>query len=591
MSVKFIVGIDLGTTNCVLAYTPVGDNTPADITVMPVAQLVAPHQIDNLPLLPSFIYLPTEEEKKSDALTTPWDPFAEKIVGVYARQRGAEVPARLISSAKSWLCHPTIDRTAPLLPVDAPDDCQKLSPIAAQAALLRHIKSAWNQSIGKEQGAMLEEQEVYLTIPASFDAVARELTVQAARAAGLEKVTLLEEPQAAFYAWLARQGDDWRTRVSPGDLILVCDIGGGTTDFSLIAVNSSQGELELERILVGDHLLLGGDNMDLALAHTLAQKTSRRLDRFQMQALWHNVRIAKEKLLQDDSVDEVPVVISGRGSGLIGGTIRLSLSREMLQSVLIDGFFPKCDRDSLPTEGPVMGLKELGLPYAQDTAISRHLAAFLAKAGKDSPTPNAVLFNGGVMKAVSLRDQIINLLSGWLSPDNTQKINTLSAPDLDLAVAQGACYFGISRISGGIRIRGGIGRSYYLGLEGTRPAIPGVPPDIKALCIVNQTMEEGQTVELPDRVFGLVVGREVEFRFMASNSRVNDNPGDVIDDWEPDIKEITTVSTLVDAKDIPAGTVLPVVIQAKVTEVGTLALSLVSVQGDVKFDLEFNVRG
>ncbi len=592
MSKKFIVGIDLGTTNCVLSYIDIDEikkEQSPPIKVMEVLQLVAPKQIDSLKLLPSFIYLPTQAEKDSNALTTPWDPFADRVIGKYARERGAEVPSRLISSAKSWLCHPAIDRNAPILPIDAPSDCTKLSPIAAQASLLRHLKASWNQTIGKQYGAPLEEQEIYLTIPASFDAVARELTVQASRAAGLENITLLEEPQAAFYAWLFRQGEGWRDKVKAGDLILVCDIGGGTTDFSLIKVDEKQGELSLERILVGDHLLLGGDNMDLALAHEIAKGIAKKLDRLQMQSLWHNARIAKERLLDSDDIDEVPVVITGRGSGLIGGTIRTSLKREQLESVILNGFFPICPPDEMPISSTTVGLKELGLPYAQDSAISRHLAAFLTKAKKDSPyTPSFVLFNGGVMKARLLRRRIVEILSYWSS---TGEIKSLAAPELDLAVAQGACFYGVSRKIGGIRIRGGLGRSYYIGLEGTRPAIPGIAPDIKALCIVNQTMEEGQSVELPERVFGLVVGRQVEFKFMGSSIRREDKPGDIIEDWEQDIKEISTVSASIDASGLPAGTIIPVVIRAKVTEVGTLALSLVSTKGDIKFDLEFNVRG
>ncbi len=592
---KFIVGIDLGTTNCVLSYIRIDDIKEGDIPpikVMEVLQLVSPKQIDSLKLLPSFIYLPTQAEKDSNALTTPWDPFADRVIGKYARERGAEVPSRLISSAKSWLCHPAIDRNAPILPIDAPPDCTKLSPIAAQASLLRHLKASWNQTIGKEEGAPLEEQEIYLTIPASFDAVARDLTVKAARAAGLENITLLEEPQAAFYAWLFRQGENWRNEVKAGDLILVCDIGGGTTDFSLIKVDEKAGELSLERILVGDHLLLGGDNMDLALAHEIARGLPKKLDRLQMQSLWHNARIAKEKLLDSDDINEVPVVITGRGSGLIGGTIRTSLKREQLNSVILDGFFPICKRDEMPISSTTVGLKELGLPYAQDSAISRHLAAFLMKAKKDTPyTPSLVLFNGGVMKARLLRKRVVELLSNWAEGEGGSKIKSLSAPELDLAVAQGACFYGVTRKIGGIRIRGGLGRSYYIGLEGTRPAIPGVPPDIKALCIVNQGIEEGQSVELPDRVFGLVVGKQVEFKFMGSSTRRDDKPGDVIEDWEEDIKEITTVTASIDAPGLPSGTIIPVMLQAKVTEVGTLALSLVSVEGNIKFDLEFNVRG
>lgn len=598
---RYVVGIDLGTTNCVLAYCRLGeDGSPeAEIEAFSIPQLVAPSELGESALLPSFIYLPTKPERESKQLALPWDPFGERVVGAYAWSRGAEVPGRLVASAKSWLCHQGVDRTASLLPLDAPEDCPKISPIVATATFLRHLKAAWNQSIGREEGCRLEEQEIHVTIPASFDAVARELTVQAARSAGLEQVTLLEEPQAAFYSWLDANQENWRKEVCEGDVVLVFDVGGGTTDFSLIEVASEAGELTLERIAVGDHLLLGGDNMDLALAYALAEDLAargERLDALQVQTLWHNVRLAKERLLADRSLPEVPVVIPGRGTGLVAGTIRTALSRAQVESLLLEGFLPTCGAREWPEERVRIGLQEIGLPYARDTAITRHLARFLGQhpqpdERQDLCRPTAVLFNGGVLKARLIRERIMETLNGWLAAREGASLRQLSSENLDLAVARGAAYYGLVRRGVGLRIRGGIGRSYYIGIEIARPAVPGLPPPVKALCVVPQGLEEGSSVTLPDRTFGLVVGQPVEFRFLASTTRPQDQVGALIEDWSETIEEITTLQTAMEAPEVEPGTILPVRLEAKVTEVGTLALSLVPRERDLRFDLEFNVRG
>ncbi len=590
---RYLIGIDLGTTNTVLSYIDTQSDEKGEIKVFPVPQVVAPGEVAEKNLLPSFIYITTEQEKKAGGLNLPWDPFGERVVGEYARKRGAEVPGRLISSAKSWLCHKGVDRTAPILPLEAPEDVQKLSPIAASATFLRHLKAAWNHTIGKDTGHKIEDQEIFLTIPASFDAVARELTLQAARSAGLENISLLEEPQAAFYAWLHANTETWKDVVKPGDLILVCDVGGGTTDFSLIRVTSEDGELGLKRLAVGDHLLLGGDNMDLALAYYVSEelkKKGTKLDRMQFQVLIHATRLAKEQLLSDENLEQASIVIPGRGTGLVGGTIRAELSRKAVDNILVQGFFPQCSKNEMPIQRPKTGLQELGLPYVDDTAITKHLAAFLAtNQGGEGEMPTAILFNGGVFKSKLLRNRLFEVVKSW-EGEKQAGLKELSNPDMDLSVSLGAAYFGLVSKGEGLKIRGGIARSYYIGIESSRPAVPGLPPDIKALCIVPQGMEEGNSIEVPGKTFGLLVGQPVEFLFLASRTRQDDKPGDLIDDWEDSIEQVSKVETAMDSAEIEPGTMIPVQIEAELTDIGTLALYLVSKEHNQRFKLEFNVR-
>ncbi len=600
---RFVIGIDLGTTNCVLSYIDMegasGDSVSPGIEIFPCPQIEAPGEVKEHKLLPSFIYLPTEQEREGGGLVMPWDPFGERVVGRWARVRGAEVPGRLVSSAKSWLCHRGVDRLAPILPLDAAPDCKKMSPVVATATYLRHFKAAWNHGLGKKTGQKLEDQDVYITIPASFDAVARDLTVKAAVSAGLGDVVLLEEPQAAFYSWLHLQGDEWKKQVEPGDIILVVDIGGGTSDFSLIQVSSRDNQLFLERLAVGDHLLLGGDNMDLTLTWTLSEELKakgNKLDQHQFQALWNNVRLAKEKLLEDPDLESVPVVIPGRGTGLVGGTIRTELTREQVVEVILKGFFPECAITDVPMERQKAGLQELGLPYAADTAVTRHLARFLnseaasASLEQEGPAiPTAVLFNGGVFKARVLRERIMSVISSWAEGRAEPPVELLGI-DLDLAVSRGAAHFGLVQLGEGIKIKSGVPRSYYIGLESAALAVPGMPPQIKALCVVPKGLEEGSVVDIPEKEFGLLVGQEVEFMFLGSNERPEDKPGDIIEDWQDTIEQVSTLKTELEAPGVEPGTVIPVTLQARVTEVGTLAISLVSRDRDLKFDLEFDVR-
>jgi hypothetical protein len=455
---SYSVGIDLGTTNCAVSFLEFSEGQErASPRVFPVPQVIHEGQVAPRPLLPSFFYVPHASELPAGALKLPWDEKRTAAVGEFARDRGALVPVRLVSSAKSWLSHPALDRRAANLPIGSPDDVPKISPLDASARYLAHIREAWNaQFAGQDDRLKLEHQDITLTVPASFDAVARELTVEAAARAGIAHLTLLEEPQAALYAWVEAMGDRWRKSVKVADLILVCDVGGGTTDFSLIAVVDQGGDLTLQRVAVGDHILLGGDNMDLTLAHLLQQKllaANKKIDSWQFLALTHAARAAKEALFGEPAKASHPVAIPGRGSSLVGGTIKTELSREELDGALVDGFFPRVDVSARPAAQKRVGLTTIGLPYAADPGVTRHLAAFLSRhresidetaaggglklAGQAFLHPTAVLFNGGVMKATALKARVLEVISSWVASEGGVAPNELPGSELDLAVAHG----------------------------------------------------------------------------------------------------------------------------------------------------------
>ena len=609
MASRFVVGVDLGTTNSALAYADTG--TGGAPKALPVPQVVNPGVVEDRTLLPSFLYLPGPNEQPAGALKLPWDPNRDYCVGEFARTFGARVPTRLVASAKSWLCHPGVDRKAPVLPFRAGEKDRKISPLDACVRYLKHLAEAWNNSIGKDVAEhRLEAQEIILTVPASFDAAARELTLEAARGAGFEHLTMLEEPQAAFYAWLDTQGEKWRDQVGIGDLVLVADVGGGTTDFTLIEVGEETGNLALTRLAVGDHLLLGGDNMDLALAHTTATalaQSGTKLDAGQMQQLTHAARAAKEQLLSDKKLQSAPVTVLGKGRSVVGGSVKYDLPRADVERVLVDGFFPDVPRDTEPTRSRAAGLQELGLPYVSDPAVTKHLAYFLSrqaealaarerpggkkkKGGPDAASlPTAVLFNGGVFKADPLRTRFLSVLNGWAKSVKADTVRALAGADLDLAVARGAAYYGLVRRGKGVRIRGGTARAYYVGVETAQPAVPGMPPPLKALCVAPFGMEEGTEADIPQQEFGLVVGEEVEFRFLGSTVRRDDKPGTVVEEWEGQIDELSPVRANLDGK-ANAGRVVPVHLHSKVTEVGQLEVWCYSRDGKQRWKLEFNVR-
>jgi hypothetical protein len=594
---RFAVGIDLGTTHCALAFAPIGEaessgrgssapETKPEVAGVP--QLVARAQVEARPLLPSFLYFAHESE---GAEPLPWDPERRFVVGEYARARGMDAPSRVIASAKSWLSHPTVDRRAGILPVGAPDDIEKISPVEASWRYLEHLAEAFDARFGGGEAA-LAKQEVVVTVPASFDASARELTVEAAVAAGIENLTLLEEPQAAVYAWTLAMGDAWRKEVRPGDVVLVVDVGGGTTDFSAIAVVEKDGALDLVRVAVGDHILLGGDNMDLALAHLARHKLEREgkgLDRAQQASLVHACRAAKERLLGDATLETVPIAIASRGSALLGTTVRTDLTRDEVTSTIVDGFFPEVDADARPTTRARGALTQLGLPYASDPAVTRHLAAFLARqAGalanlRGAPEgggrlprllhPTALLFNGGVMKAERLRTRLVDTLNAWLHAEGAGPVRVLEGADLDLAVARGACRYALVRRGKGLRIRGGTARAYYVGVESAVPAVPGMEPPVGAMCVAPFGMEEGTEAALPPHELGVVVGEPVSFRFYGSSVRRDDEAGVVLEGWnQGELEELPPMELTLPADGRRDGDVVPVRLRSRVTEVGTLLL-------------------
>jgi molecular chaperone DnaK (HSP70) len=577
----YVVGIDLGTTHTAVAYASREDENV--VRVLSIPQLVAPGTVDSRDLLPSFFHVAHESEGPQ---ALPWDRERRYAVGEHARARGIDAPARVVASAKSWLCHPSIDRRSAILPPGAPDDVEKISPVEASWRILEHVVEAWDHVIAKGDPALaMTKQHIVLTVPASFDAAARDLTTEAAYAAGLENLTLLEEPQAAFYAWLSAKGDAWRKEVKAGDVVLVVDVGGGTTDFSLIAAKDEDGKLVLDRIAVGDHILLGGDNMDLLLAHVVGQKMGRELDRWQRVALQHAVRGAKEKLLSDPRAAEAPIAIAGKGSKLVGSTLRAELTREEVERAIVDGFFPVVEAGAAPAARPRAALTQLGLPYAQDPAVTRHLAALLAR---HHAKPTAILFNGGVMKSLVLRDRIRACLNAWLH----SMPRVLEGTDLDLAVARGAAAYGSARKSGGVKIRGGTARAYYVGIESAVPAVPGLEPPLTALCVAPFGMEEGTTLDVPGGELGVVVGDKVSFRFFGSSVRKSDTIGTALD-RQGDLEELAPIEVDLPAEGRAAGDVVPVTLRSSVTEVGTLLLEAVPRQPkkkDERWKVELSVR-
>jgi hypothetical protein len=610
MSSRFSLGIDLGTTNSAIALT---DLETDQTEVLEVTQILGPNQIGEKPTLPSALYIPHRDEFPENSFPLPWENGIgdATITGHFAREHGVLIPDRLVTSAKSWLSNPHIDPRHRSLPWRSDIQDEKLSPFECSRRYLAHLKNGFLYA-GRVRGRNwdLSEARIVLTVPASFDDVARSLTADAAEAAGLGKVTLLEEPQAAFYAWIAQAGREWRSLVSPGDIVLVCDVGGGTADFSLIAVTDDDGTLELERISVGEHILLGGDNMDLALAYTLRAKLEaegRAIDSWQFLSLVHSASKAKIALFDDDSLTEAPIAVPSRGSSLLARTVSTKLDRASLEQVVLGGFFAKTTITDLPQEARRIGLQQFGLPYAAEPVISKHLARFLSRSranvraspslatlvegqsGKEFIIPTAVLFNGGVFKSAPIRKRVLELLASW---NQGQAVRELRGIELDLAVARGASFYGRTRVTRkGIRIKAGVARSYYIGLESSMPAVPGFKPPMKALCVVPQGMQEGSELLIEGRDFGLLTGHPAEFRFFSSAVRSGDRPGQILPDAERELEDTSLLEiNLPPLPDFPAGQVVPVQINSVVTELGTLELWMKHMNSDRRWKVEFQVR-
>lgn len=598
-SAKFSIGIDLGTTNSTVAYAPL-DDPDCQPTLLPIPQIVQPGQVESLPSLPSFLYLPREGELESLQSPLQLDPQAG-VVGVYARAQAADNPQRVVVAAKSWLCHSRQGRSEAILPWQAPEEVPRVSALDCTTRFLQHLVAAWQAA---HPDAPLAEQQVVLTVPASFDPAARELTRQAANTAGFPaEFVLLEEPQAAVYCWLARQTDQWRRQLQAGDSMLVVDVGGGTTDLTLVTVAEADGELVLERTAVGNHLLVGGDNMDLTLAHVVSQQLAAEghsLDPWQSVSLWHACRDAKERLLSVDGPEEHTISVLGRGSSLIGGTISTTISKQQAATVLVDGFFPKCQLGDRPQRQTSSGFQDIGLPYESDPAITKQVAAFLtdhtghtdhtgdtANTG-DQGLPSHLLVNGGVFRSQAIRDQLCQTILDWCGGQLTQYADP---DDLDHAVAIGAAFYGWTKQHGGVRIRGGTARSYYIGIETAGLAIPGMPRPLRALCVAPQGMEEGTQADVPGEPVGVVVGTPARFRFFSSTVRGDDQVGVNLDRWSPEeLVESDPIELQLTSQNAGDEPFVPVRFHSRVTELGMFELWCHATRGEEQWKMEFNVR-
>lgn len=597
---RYCVGIDLGTTNSVLSYIDNEAGSPC-LAVLPIPQIIAAGEVAALPQLPSFVYLADAATDSQGLNVLPWEKSAKALlVGEYARVLGSHTPMRVVSSAKSWLCAVGVDPRSACLPPGASDNQPRLSPVMATQAILEHVRDAWNYCMAREDKKLrLENQDLMITVPASFEPMARDLTVAAAQAAGLN-FALLEEPQAAFYAWLAEHEKNWRAIIQPGDVVLICDIGGGTSDFSLIVADDSDGELALQRLAVGEHTLLGGDNMDLTLAYAVAakllQEKNLRLNQHQISGLVHACRQAKEHF-GAGATEPFALTVLGRGTGVVAGTITTSLSREDWGKYLLDGFFPTCDiADEL--QGALQsGLRKQGLQYAADPAFTRQIANFLNRhsfrdaAGRPI-LPTLVLFNGGVAKATTFRDKLLDALRSWRG-DAPGEIKELAQPESDLAVARGAAWLGYVRRQGGIRIKAGSPRTYYIGVESPMPAVPGFTPPAEALCVVKFGMEEGTEADIATQGLALVVGEPTQFRFYASTTRQNDEVGERLSDWQDsELAELPPLQVTLpnDDKEKKTGVMVPVRLRAVLTDIGTMQLWCDECHGKRSWKLEYELR-
>jgi len=586
---RYIIGIDLGTTNSCVSYidTDIAKNPRLQVRMLPILQCISMGLAEPKHLLPSFYYLPASGELMEGSTRLPWEKQMrhDAFVGVFAREHGAKVPTRLVQSAKSWLCNSAAERKEKILPLEAADVSIRVSPVEVTAAYLRHIVEAWNHQMSKGDPALeFQEQEVVLTVPASFDEVARLLTVEAAKLAGFAKLTLLEEPQAAFYGWLLEHEDSWKGLFKDGDAVVVCDVGGGTTDFSLIVVKADEhASLSFQRMAVGNHLLLGGDNMDQAICHFLDQKLKgdHSLDSKQWLQLLAAARQAKEVLLGDNPPDSFSVCIQGAGSRVISGSISVEVKREELEALLLNGFFGDYPWDEAVQLNKSTGLRSMGLPYEADPSITKHLASFLKKSGINKP--RYVLFNGGTMKPLHFRQAILKNLSRWFG----EPVQELSSASLDLAVSRGAAYFAKARRGLGTRIGGGIPRSFYLVID-VKDKEGKVSK--QALTLLPRGSKEGIKVE-SKRVFMLMPNSPVSFHLLTSHTRLNDAPGDIVELNEEELFPLPPIRTVLRyGKKSVLTEMIPVKLEMLLSEIGTLELWLKSQSTEHRWKLEFQLR-
>ena len=605
---RFVVGIDLGTTNSAVMYVDT-EESPWQVRPLGLPQLVAAHQVETRDTLPSFSFQAAASTFTAEALQLPWETDRRDwCVGVMAREEGNRSPERLVASAKSWLCHSSVDRTGKLLPWQGDPDVERLSPVAASARYLSHIHDAWNHQFPKHS---LAEQEIVITLPASFDEVARELTVEAASEAGLSRVVLIEEPQAAFYAWVYKHRDNWSELVTPGETILVCDIGGGTSDFTLIKVRQTDNpesddqagadRVQFHRIAVGDHLILGGDNLDLTLARHVESKLADqgKLTPHQWDTLIRSCRRVKETLLGPDAPDQATVNLPGSGSKLIGGGVTTHVTRREAEQLLVDGFLPETEIAELPTAGQ-SGFREFGLPFASDPAITRHLAAFLQAHGgvandqtdtTSAAVPDVVLFNGGFFASPPLRRRLLDVLAHWFresageTSDKPWQPKVLENDRLDLAVARGAAYYGMVRRGDGVRIAANLARSYYVEVDSHGPQ-----GDRQAICLVPGHAEPGEDLHLDSLKLDLTISQPVEFSILVSSTRLTDQPGDLVSVNPEQMKALPPIRTVLRTDRRNQTGTIPVTLHAHLSEIGTIELWCQAEQSDHRWRLQFDVR-
>jgi len=584
---QYFVGIDLGTTHSAIFYASKAEQDTG-LLQLQIPQLVAPGQVAKRDLLPSFIYQPHVNEMLASDLQLPWGG-AELVIGELARDMGAKSAGRMVQSAKSWLCHNTVSSQEAVLPIDAVDEVTKLSPAKVTQTLLEHLVSSWDHAF---PDAPLNEQNVVITVPASFDPAARATTESAAQACGIN-ARLIEEPLAAFYAWLSSAGK-WQDKIKLDEQVLVIDVGGGTTDLSLIQAIEDDGEMRLDRVAVGRHILLGGDNMDMALTYIAAGQLASEgtnLEAWQVNALTQACRQAKERLLSDDTLTDVNVMVPSRGRSLFANKIQTTISRETAINSLIEGFFPLVNYGEQAQSNARSGISKLNLEFETDPAISRHISEFLSKY---QAKPNKILLNGGVFKAPQIKQRVQLLLNQLLANDTDLQIELLSSTDadsLDNAVAKGACYYAHIQSEGGIKIKSGLAANYYIGVESPMPAIPGMAPPVDAICIAPFGLDEGSEEQMLSSEFALVVGQNVDFRFFQSKNADVSELGQTVNAFSLNsLNELGKIQVSLDAGHYQEGDRVRVILSSRVSELGLLLLEAHDTQSDLSWTLEYQVR-
>lgn len=604
---RYVVGIDLGTTNSAVSYVDLtsidlnrtGGGIGNAIKVFKVPQLTGPGEFSSVSVLPSFLYIPGEYDVSKESLQHPWKKESDLFAGVFAREHGAQIPSRLVSSAKSWLCHSRADREAPILPWGS-RNVDKISPVQATSEYLRHIRKAWNHNV-KDEDLFLENQFTVITVPASFDEAAREYTLKAARDAGFGKnITLLEEPLAAFYAWVTRHEHDWKSHVKADDLILVCDVGGGTTDFTLISLKEAEGGPRFERVAVGDHLILGGDNIDLTLARYVASKFKQKanLTADQWKTLSYKCRTAKETLLlagddKNGHENRARIVLRGEGRSLIANTLSADLEKDELEDILCNGFFPEVEPSVPNPKKTGKAIAEFGLPYEQEPAITRHIGWFLerhresvkAALGK-APIPDHILFNGGSLKPIVFQDKIRSAVGKWFSCEDEALPSVLDNSDPDLSVSLGASYYGLVKQGIGVRVGSGSPRSYYIGVSSDNSQGENCE---NVLCVVERGLDEGSLIQLPQMEFEVIANQPVAFSMFSSSFRSGDRSGDIIP-VDDSLTPLPPLKTIIKFGKKGESKQIPVKVEAEYTEMGTLSMWCRSSVSSHRWKLQFQLR-